>query len=686
MRRLLIVTAALCAGLAQARADEGLWTFDTFPADAVKAAYGWAPDQAWLDRVQHSAVRLSSGCSASIVSATGLVLTNWHCLNYCAEELSIGGKDYLANGFLAMKPEEEETCPHTQGEILTSISDVTTRVQAVMTAAGAAGAADARQAEIARIEDEGCKADPKTKCEVVTLYRGGQYKLYVYRVYDDMRVVFYPENPTGDFGGDLDNFNFPRFALDAAFLRLYEDGKPVATPVHLTWRESAPEDGELLFIAGNPGSTSRLFTVAQAAFDRDWLAPVRQLVRSELRGRLIEFLNHESDAKNAAQTNLGDIENNFKRQYGEFRALLDPDFFKSLVDKEADLRARLAGNAALSAEVGDPWADMEKAVAAQRELYLAHDFLEVRAGSLSELYGDARVLVRGAAERAKPNDQRLAGYADNDLPELERALGETAPVHPELERIGLTLWLSKAREYMTVDDPRIVRLLGKESPEGLAARLLAGTKLGDPAVRLDLWRGGAAAIAASDDPLIVFVRQTDEDARAIAAAWRERVDGPMALAAERLARARFVLDGASTYPDATGTLRLSYGAVKGVSLPGREIAPFTTIGGKYERATGAYPFALTPKWAAAEAAIDKSVVLNFATTHDFIGGNSGSPVIDREGNVVGAGFDSNIFGLGGPYGYDGRTGRAVVVATAGIAEALRKVYGADALLAELEQP
>jgi hypothetical protein len=680
------ITAAIVilAGAGCSLADEGLWTFDAFPADAVRQSYGWAPDQAWLDHVRLSAVRLSNGCSASVVSGTGLVLTNWHCLNECAEQLSSGSRDYPAEGLLATKPEDEQTCPAMRAEIVTGISDVTDRVSGAMAAAGPEGAADARQGEIARIEEEGCNQDPTRSCEVISLYQGGQYKLYTYRVYADVRLVFYPENPTGDFGGDLDNFSFPRFALDAAFLRLFEDGKPAKTPTHLAWRSTPPTNGEMLFVAGNPGSTDRLSTVAQVAFDRDWYLPTRQLVRSEMRGRLIEYSNHEGEARSAAATALLDYENSYKLQYGQMRALMDPDFFGHLEAREADLRSRLAASPDLAASVGDPWADMEKIVAAERELFMPHDWLEERAGSISQLFDFARILVRGAAERAKPNDQRLAGYSDNDLPDLERHLEEETPFHPDLERIALTHWMSKAREFLTVNDPRIVTLLGKESPEGLAARLIRDSKLSDPAVRMALWRGGQAAIEASDDPMIVFVRNSDGDARAIAAAWRERVEGPMALAAERIARVRFTLDGKSVYPDATFSLRISYGRVEGVTYQGRETPPFTTIGGKYQRATGAYPFALTPKWQEAEGRVDKSTVLNFITNNDFIGGNSGSPVIDRDGRVVGAGFDNNILGLGTAYGYDGRYGRTVVVANSGIIESLRRVYGADDLANELE--
>jgi hypothetical protein len=676
--------AALALGFATpAFADEGMWTFDNFPSAQVQAKYGFGPDQAWLDHVRLSAVRLSSGCSASTVSPDGLVLTNWHCVSDCIANLSTAEQDYAAKGFLAAKSEEEKTCPAVSGEVLLSIADVTDTVQGAMRGLSGEALVKARDAAIAKLEDEGCKADPKTRCEVVTLYRGGQYKLYTYREYKDLRLVFAPETNVGFFGGDPDNFNFPRYNLDGAFLRLYEDGKPVATPHHLTWATDAPKENDLVFVAGNPGSTSRLQTNAQLGFLRDWQLPTRQLVRSELRGRLIAYSATSEEARRSSADQIFGVENSFKAQYGQMRALLDPAFFGMKVEEERSLRERVRANAALAAEIGDPWADVEKAVAAQTDLFLAHDFLEARAGSISQLYAMARLIVRGAAERAKPSAERLPGFNDAALPQAERQLGAAFPIFPDQERMGLELWLSKAREYLTVDDPRIQRLLGRDSPESLAAAAISGTKLADPAERLRLWKADLATIQASTDPLIQLALRADPDARAVRQEWQARVSGPTAQAAERIARARFALDGANVYPDATFTLRLSYGQVKGWTHQGRTVAPFTTIGGKYQRATGSFPFEMTPSWRAAEGRVNKDTVFNFSTTNDIIGGNSGSPVVDVRGRVVGAAFDGNIHSLGGDFGYDARINRTVVVSTASITEALRTVYPGERILAEL---
>jgi hypothetical protein len=679
----LAVTAA-AALLAGARADEGMWTFDNFPSAQVKQKYGSAPDKAWLDRVQKAAVRLSSGCSASLVSPNGLVLTNWHCLSGCSQDLSSKAKNYPETGFIAATLKDEKTCPNTQAEILTSISDVTDRVKKAIAGKAAVDVAKARSAEIARIEDEGCKANPKTKCQVVTLYQGGQYKLYTYRKYEDVRLVFQPEDAVGFFGGDPDNFNFPRFNMDSGFVRLYEDGKPISTQDYLPWYSGAPKENDLVYVAGNPGSTERLYTVAQLSFLRDWQLPTRQLVRAELRGLLAAYRAQSAETKRQAQDITYNVENSFKAQYGQVRALMDPAFFGLKAEEERSLRAGVKANASLAAKIGDPWADIEKAVAAQRDLYLAHDFLQARTGSISTLYGYAKDLVRAADERAKPNAERIPAFTESNLPEMARRMSEATPIYPAVEQIGLELWLTKTREYLTVDDPRVQRLLGKESPSQIAARAIAGTKLGDAKVRQALWAGGKKAIDASTDPLIVLARQAEADSRAVLAEWRARVEGPIAVAQEKIAQARFALLGTKVYPDATFTLRLSYGQVKGWTHLGRTVAPFTTMGGAFARATGAEPFVLAKRWVARESKIAKDTVFNISTTHDIIGGNSGSPLIDAQGRVVGAVFDGNIHSLGGAYGYDPKLNRTVSVATAAITEALVKIYGANRIADELQ--
>lgn len=679
---LLAATAIIALSPFAAHADEGMWTFDAFPAAKVKSAYGTAPDQAWLDRVRQSAVRLTGGCSASVVSLQGLVLTNNHCVVDCAQALSTAGNDLMKNGFVAADKPKELKCPGQQAEIVTSISDVTPEVQNAIGTSSGAEFTKARDAAISTIEKQSCTDAARERCQVVTLFGGGQYKLYRYRKYSDVRLVYAPEFQAAFFGGDPDNFNFPRYDVDAAFLRLYENGKPVATKAHLTWNAQAPKAGELTYVVGNPGSTQRLYTQAQMAFQRDTALPATELLLSELRGRLISAMATDDEKARTGSDQLFGFENSYKAYCGQWQALLDSGFSGKLAASEQALRAKVGTDPALNAKVGDPWSEVANAVAAYRTFYDDYTWLERRA-TISDLLYDARRIVRAAQERAKPNADRLPEYGDARLPLLEKELIDERPFYPWLEELEIGTWLSKAREHLTVDAPAVKRLLGKESPEALAKRLVSGTKLADPAVRKALLDGGLAAVQASDDPLIRFVLATDADARAVLQRYRAEYDAPVTAAQSRLSLARFAAYGDAIYPDATFTLRISYGSVQGWTYQGQTVPDRTVFGGLYERATGSVPFDLPPKWAAAESRIDKMRVINFVTTNDIIGGNSGSPVIAADGSVIGAAFDGNIHSLGGAYGYDASVNRTVVVSTGAVQEALTKVYPAPALLKEL---
>ena len=681
------ILAVFCAAAAfaamPAAADEGMWTFDGFPAARVRQAYGWAPDQAWLDNVQAAAVRLTGGCSASFVSPDGLILTNHHCVVECVQDLSSEGHDFVRAGYIAAGRSEERACPGQQAEVVTAITDVTPRVRAAIGNAAGAALVRARDAAIAQIEGASCPNRAVERCQVVTLYGGGQYKLYRYHKYSDVRLVFAPEFQAAFFGGDPDNFNFPRYALDVGFLRAYENGRPVATPRHLRWNPRAPQAGEPVFVVGNPGSTQRLFTRDQFEFRRDVYFPVLVPLFSEYRGRLIAAMAGNAERTRTGTDRLFGVENSYKVYVGQWQALRDNEFMGRLFTAEQQLRRRVAANAAMRRQVGDPWAQVQAADAAYRNFFTDYLLLEARAGFGSDLYADARTLVRAALEREKPNAERLPGYADSQLPLLEHQVTDAAPTYNWLEELTLAFWLSKTRELLTTDDPRVRQLLGRESPEALAHRLVSGTHLDDPAYRRRLWEGGIAAIRASDDPLIRFVLANDGIGRALLDRYRAEVDAPITAAQSRLAQARFAVYGNTLYPDATFTLRISYGSVQGWNERGREVPPVTRIAGLYERATGAPPYDLAPKWAAQENRVDKTIVLDFTSNNDIIGGNSGSPVIARDGSVIGAAFDGNIHSIGGSYGFDPRVNRTISVSTGAIQEALRNVYHADALLAEL---
>lgn len=678
IRKLALVGSALGLALAlssPASADEGMWTFDGFPAERMSKDYGWAPDQQWLDRVRGAAVRLTGGCSASFVSSEGLILTNHHCVASCIQNNSTAENDLLNKGFVAALRPAELKCPGQQAEVVTAIRDVTADVKAAIGTSTGEALTKARDAKVAELEAAGCTDKATTRCQVVTLFGGGQYKLYTYRKYSDVRLVWAPEDRAATFGGDPDNFNFPRYSLDASFLRAYENGQPVKSPLFLKWNPRAPQPGEATFVVGNPGSTSRLFTMSQVAYEREVRLPVTVTMLSELRGRLISKMQESPAKYREGLDELNGIENSLKVFIGRVKALSDPAFVKKLADAETDLRSRSAGNAA----IGDPWADVDTAMQAARETYIARSFINPSSGLLS----DAQRLVRAAAERAKPNGERLPGYTDSALPLLEKTLLDDAPTYPWLEQLTLEWSLSKAREYLGADDADTKLLLGKESPEQLAARLVSGTKLADPAVRKALWEGGQAAIDASTDPMIVYARQLDARQRELTRFGNARINGPLAAAGARLTAARFAAFGDGLYPDATFTLRISYGKVEGWLERGAMVNPVTTLGGTFDRATGNEPFDLAPGFAANAASIDRSVAYDFVTTNDIIGGNSGSPVIARDGSVIGAAFDGNIHSLGGNYGYDAALNRTVVVSTAAVREAMRTIYPAPALIAEL---
>jgi hypothetical protein len=675
--------AALTALAGRAFADEGMWTFDNFPSAVVKAKYGVTIDKAWLDRVQHAAVRLSTGCSASVVSPEGLVLTNHHCVSDCAQDLSTPQQDHIKTGFIAPTRRDERLCPGMQAEILTNISDVTDRVNAAVAAKTGPDFVKARDAVIAAIEQEGCAGRTATlRCQVVTLYQGGQYKLYTYRKYSDVRLVFAPELATAFFGGDPDNFNFPRYDLDSAFVRLYENGQPVKTPDHLRWTTAPPAAGEPVFVAGNPGSTQRLYTADQLLMLRNNSLPQTLLQFSELRGRLIRFGEEGPEQARVATHLLFIIENSFKALYGQLQALDEPGFIDAKREADLALKAKVEADPKLKTDVGDPWSEIAGAQSFYAGVYPAYTLLEARPAYGSELFGYARSLVRAAAERQKPNAERLPAYTDSRLPLLEKEVTDARPIDPALEELTLEFWLTKVREYLTADAPETKLMLGKDSPEELAKRL-AGSRLTDPEYRKQLWEGGAAAIEASDDPLIRYVVATDPAARALRKTVDEKVNGPVQRAQSRIAKARFAIYGTSIYPDATFTLRLSYGKIDGWTVHDQTIPPFTHFKGLYERATGQPPFQLTQRWIDAQPKLNPDTVFDMAASIDIIGGNSGSPLINARGEVIGAVFDGNIYSLGGAFAYDGRLNRGVAVSTAAVTEALEKVYGDTELVREL---
>ncbi len=681
------LTATLAAALltlaaGSAQAEEGMWTFDNFPIARANATLGTSIDQAFLDRVRLASVKFG-GCSAGLVSDAGLVMTNNHCVATCVANLSTQAVNYAAIGFTPRTREEELKCPGGTAEILTDITDVTARMQTAGQGLEGQAFTRARDAEAGRIEQEGCAGDATVRCQVVTLYRGGQFKLYKFRRYTDVRLAWAPEDRAATFGGDLDNFSFPRFAIDAAFIRLYENGQPVATPDHFVWKADKPVEGAPVFVSGSPGATQRLLTQDQLFTIRDVVLPMDQLLASELRGRLIRFSEENEENAFIAMDPIVGLENTYKRGLGRMRALVDPAFMARRAEAEVDFKARVPADVAMAEAAADPWGALAAVQPIQRELYPSYALLEGSAGGGSALFNYARTLVRGAQERAKPSAERLPEFADSRLAALQSGLFAERPVYPSLEQVRLEWWLSKTREWLTVDDPRVRALLGSESPEAMSARLATGTTLADPAVRRALWEGGLEAIQASDDPMIKLALAMQDDTRAVRSDWEARVQAPTDRASERLAAARFAAYGDTVYPDATGTLRLTYGRIEGTDVPDQRFGAFTTFGGLWDRATGAAPFDVAPKLLAAKDRIDPEAVLNMAVSSDTIGGSSGSPVVTPAFEIVGANFDSTVLSQRNAYGYDRDVNRSVIVTTGAVTVALRDVYGMGRLVEEL---
>jgi hypothetical protein len=673
--------AMLALTAAPASGEEGMWTFDNFPAERMRAEMGWAPDQAWLDRVMAATARLPA-CSGSNVSGQGLLLTNHHCVIACLTALSTTESNYVEHGFMARTPEEERRCPGMTLQVLTRITDVTHEIDAATAGAAPEAFAQTRDAEIARLESS-CNSR-SMRCEVVTLYQGGRYALYAYRRYDDVRLVFAPEYDAAAFGGDADNFNFPRHCVDFAFLRVYDGGAPARTPNHLSMRFDPVAEDEIVLIAGNPGRTSRLRTSAELAFERDFSLPWQIASFADLRRRLAAYSAQSPDQARVASSILQSAESDLKALSGRREALADAAEFARVAAAEQDLQARVHRNRAATRDVGDAWNEIARAQTAYRAIFHRYQYLEARAGQHSLLFAWARDLVRAAAERQRPTSERMPRYADARVAAVEQSLRVDRPVAPSLEEVQLAFWLSHMREDVPADDPVLRDILGGESPDALAHRL-AQSRLADPAYRMQLWQGGAESIAASDDPMIVFVRSWDDQARAVRARYIEQVEAPVARAEERIARARFRAFGEDRYPDATFSPRLSYGRVRGWTEPGgRAVPAFTTLDGLYHRATGSPPYVLTQNWIDARGRLDPHTIFNVSTSTDVTGGNSGSAVLDRDGRVVGAVFDGNMHSLGGEYFYDGALNRTVMVSSTIIRAALADVYAMPGLLAELE--
>ncbi|HEX7154768.1 MAG TPA: S46 family peptidase [Thermoanaerobaculia bacterium] len=681
MRKLTTLIALLCVApvAIPAMADEGMWLFNKPPLRQLQERYNFTPSPAWLEHLQKSAVRFNNGGSASFVSNEGLIITNHHVGFDCIQKLSTAERDLVANGFRAKTRAEELQCPDLEINVLMSIEDVTTRVSgATKPGMSSAEAEAATRATLNAIEKESLE---KTglRSDVVTLYQGGQYHLYRYKKYTDVRLVFAPEEDIAFFGGDPDNFEYPRFNLDISFFRAYENGKPARPDAFLKWSPEGAKEGELVVVAGHPGTTERLNTVAHLESMRDvsypWL--LNYLRRQEL---LLEIYS-ERGKENArrAKDDLLSIENARKSYDGSLGALQDPALIAS---KRADeQRLRQTGLA------GDAFDMIERAVAKSRAIYVERQMLSSGYAFGGDLFNKARAIVRLAEETAKPNAQRLREYRDSNLESLKYGLLADSPIYGDLETAKLADSLSFWMESMP-GDPLIAKVLNGKSPRQRAVELVQGTGLANPAIRKELVEGGKAKIDASKDPMLVVARLVDARARELRKQQEEEVQEPLRQAYAKIANAKFRAGGENLYPDATFTLRLSFGAVKGYRLDPYVQPWSTTFAGLYDRSAQherEEPWDLPKSWTDAQSKIDLKVPFNFVATIDSVGGNSGSPVVNRNGEFVGILFDGNPSTLGYSFAYQDVDARAIAVHGRGILEALKSVYGATELLTELKK-
>jgi hypothetical protein len=685
MKRVLLLVVFFVALVSTSlpRADEGMWTFDNPPRKIWKERYNFDPPDAWLDHIRLATVRLT-GATGSFVSPDGLILTNQHVAGGELQRVSTPERNYIRDGFHAATLDQELKCPDMTADVLVSYEDVTKRVQAaVKPGATSQDANSQRRAEIAAIEKDG-SAKTGLVCQVVNLYSGGEYWLYRFKRYTDVRVVFAVEESIGFFGGDYDNFTYPRYDLDISFLRAYENGKPAKTD-YFKWSAKGADEKELIFVPGNPGSTSRLLTIAQLQYQRDVGNPLQMQVWTSRRDSLVKYAATGAEAARRAAEPRRSMENSIKRLVGQQAGLTGGSMMKRKEAEEKDLRGKVAANPELRQKYASAWDDI---AAAYAELPAYAKRIAFSTLAPSSLGNFALTLVRYAAEIQKPNSTRLDAFRDSRLDATKRTLLSPAPVFADMEESVLAWQLEQARKTLGPSDPFIKAALGSSAPAVVAKAVVGGTKLADVAVRKALLDGGPDAIAKSDDPMIVLARKVEPIIRELNAWQEQKITSVETSAGQRIAEARFAVYGKNAYPDANSNLRIEFGTVLGYEQ-GSTLVPYkTTFHGLFDRAASfneAAPFSLPKRWKDRKGALDLTVPLNFVYTADTIGGNSGSPVINRNAEVVGVNFDSNLQKLPNRYAYiaDAEGSRAVGVHSAGILEALAKMYEATALVDEI---
>ena len=679
----LLPAALLLAAATMVPAEEGMWTFDNPPLKQLADKYNFHPTQAWLDHLRLSSVRLNDGGSGSFVSPNGLLLTNHHVARGQLQKNSTAEHDYLRDGFYAATTDAEMKSADLEVNVLVAMQDVTARVQgAAKGIADDAKALKARDAEIAAIEKD-AKDKSGLRSDVVSLYQGGEYWLYQYKAYTDVRLVFAPEQQAAFYGGDPDNFTYPRYDLDMALFRVYENGKPLHSENFLKWSAKGAAPGELIFISGHPGSTSRDDTVSQLLSERDGHGP---MITEYLQRRIAAAQTFAAQGPEQARlvgSSIFGFQNSLKVYLGRAEALAAPAIIGKKQAEETDFRAKVNANKEWKKAYGQAWDQIDavnkKAATRQKAMFFRRND--------SRLFSIARQIVQYVVEVKKPNGERLDGYHDAQLESLRFQLLSRAPIYPATEKLFMTTALNLAAEKLGKNDEYLVALLQGSDVNTFVNSVIDGTKLSDVAVRRALLDGGEAAVAASTDPMIAAARRTDPLAREYRRWQHDEIESALTPAGEKLGKARFMVYGKNAYPDATFTLRLSYGTVDGYPYNGTIAPPFTTFHGLYDRAasfSNKAPFDLTARQVAGHDKLDLNTPLDFVATGDIIGGNSGSPVVNRDAELVGLVFDGNIESLAGDFVYEGSRNRTVAVHSAGMIEGLRKLYGANALADELE--
>ncbi len=684
MGHLTVVAFLALLATSRARGDEGMWTFDRPPSEAIQRQYGFTLTKEWLEHLQLASVRFDDGGSGSFVSADGLVLTNHHVALGQLQKLSTPQKNYVADGFYARTREDEIRATDLELNVLISSEDVTARIaSAAGRAATAQAALDARKAEIANIEKEST-AQTGLRSDIVTLYQGAQYWLYRYKKYTDVRLVFAPEQQMAFFGGDPDNFTYPRHDLDFALFRVYDGGAAVKPQHFLKWNPKGAVEDELVFVSGHPGSTDRTDTLAELEAERDVVYPASLKVIKRRVDVLRQYASRGAEQARQAAGLTFSLENALKAINGEYNGLLDARVMAKKTADERALRDAIGRNAEWQKAYGAAWDEVARAETARRRLYKTQRYGQIRGSTFASR---GLLIVQYVAEVGKPDGQRLDGFHDAQLPSLLFSLLSPAPVYPALDEALLADALQESLEELGPNDPFVKAVLAGRTPNDAAAALIGRTKLADPAVRKQLIDGGEAAVRASTDPLVVLGRALDPVMRATNLAMEREVTSIETAARERIGQARFAVFGTMAYPDATFTLRLSYGVVRGYSMNGTRAPYKTTFAGLFDRSASfddRPPFKLATRFTDARARIEMTTPLNFVTTNDIIGGNSGSPVVNRAGELVGLIFDGNIESLVGRFVYDEEKNRSVAVHSGAIVHALRTIYDAGPLADELD--